>query len=708
MAFARYLDRDRSSGLSMNHAFFNLHRHGFLRTAVATPAVSLADPMANARTAIEMARGAAEQGASVVLFPELGISAYSIDDLVQQSAVQKAVHAALAEIIDASRTLRPVIFVGAPLVAAGRLYNAAVAIHAGRVLAAFPKTFLPNYREFYERRHFASGGGAVPTELRLAGDVVPFGTDILIEAEDVAGLTIHAEICEDVWTPLPPSTFAAMAGATVLVNLSASNITIGKADERHALCRVQSSRCLAAYLYSAAGSGESTTDLAWDGQGAIYECGRLLAEAERFAPEPQLIFADVDLGLIEAERQRQVTFGDCADLNMPQRAFRKVHFRLDPDLTSDLGLIRQVPRFPYVPADPARLAELCYEAYNIQSHGLVQRLKATGTKRVVIGVSGGLDSTQALLVAAHAFDRLGLPRTDILAYTLPSFATSAKTKESAWALMRSLGVTAEEIDLTEASMSMLKDIGHPFARGEKLYDITFENVQAGARTSVLFRLANMHGGIVLGTGDLSELGLGWCTYGVGDQMSHYNVNASVSKTLIQHLIRWVADTGTFGEEARAVLHRILETEISPELVPGDGNNGEPAQKTEDFVGPYALQDFNLYFTTRFGFAPSKIAFLAYHAWRDATSGLWPPMTPEAKRVPYGLPTIAKWMRVFLRRFFATSQFKRSAMPNGPKVSSGGSLSPRGDWRAPSDGNARAWLAELEASLPPEASDQTRA
>lgn len=684
----------------MSSGFFNLHRHGFVRAAVATPMVSLADPMANARAVIDMAQQADQRGASLVLFPELGISAYSIDDLLQQSALQHAVHEALSAIVEASRGFGCVVFVGAPLSAGGRLYNTAVAIHAGQVLAVYPKTFLPNYREFYEKRHFASGGGAVPSEITVAGRTVPFGSDILLQAEDVAGLVLHVEICEDVWTPIPPSTYAAMAGATVLLNISASNITIDKAAERHSLCRVQSSRCLAAYLYSASGAGESTTDLAWDGQGAIYECGRLLAEAERFAPQAQTILADIDLGLIETERQRQVTFGDCADLTVKGRTFRTVRFRLAPDMETDLGLLRAVPRFPYVPSDPVRLAELCYEAYNIQSHGLVQRLKASGVKKAIIGVSGGLDSTQALLVAAHAFDRLGLPRSDILAYTLPSFATSAKTKESAWALMRALGVTAEEIDLTDASMAMLLDIGHPYARGEKVYDITFENVQAGARTSVLFRLANMHGGIVLGTGDLSELGLGWCTYGVGDHMSHYNVNASVSKTLIQHLIRWVADTGTFGEEAKAVLLAILATEISPELVPGDDDKGQPAQKTEDFVGPYNLQDFNLYFTTRYGFAPSKIAFLAHHAWNDADKGAWPPMTPDDKRVSYDLETIAKWMRVFLHRFFATSQFKRSAVPNGPKVSSGGSLSPRGDWRAPSDGNANAWLAELEANLPP--------
>ena len=683
----------------MGSAFYNLHRQGFVRVAVATPPVSLADPAANAEATIAMARAADAKAASVVLFPELGLSGYSIDDLLQQSVLQSAVLAAIEEIRIASRDMKAVLFVGAPLSTGGRLYNTALAIHRGRVLAAFPKTYLPNYREFYEKRHFSSGGGAVPSQIRIGAETVPFGTDILIEAEDLAGFVLHAEICEDVWTPIPPSTHAALAGATVLVNLSASNITIGKADYRHSLCRSQSARCISAYLYSAAGAGESTTDLAWDGQGCVYECGEMLAEAERFATEPQLVVADIDLRMIETERQRQSSFGDSVDFNIDPDSFRRVSFELQPDLESDLGLLRDIPRFPYVPADPKRLAELCYEAYNIQSHGLVQRLKASGTKKIVIGVSGGLDSTQALLVAAHAFDRLGLPRTDILAYTLPSFATSAKTKESAWALMRALGVSAAEIDLTEACMSMLKDIDHPFARGEKLYDITFENVQAGARTSVLFRLANQHGGIVLGTGDLSELGLGWCTYGVGDHMSHYNVNASVSKTLIQHLIRWVADTGTFGEEAKSVLYAILATEISPELIPGDGRSSEPAQKTEDFVGPYALQDFNLYFTTRFGFAPSRIAFMAQHAWRDAARGVWPPMTPDDKKLAYDLETIAKWMRVFIRRFFATSQFKRSAVPNGPKVSSGGSLSPRGDWRAPSDGNANAWMAELEAGLP---------
>lgn len=685
--------------------FFNLHHHGFVRVAAGAPRVRVADPVFNAERTLEMTRSAASQGASLVLFPELGLSAYAIDDLLQQTALLEAAESAVKELLDATRDLSCLIFIGAPVRAGGRLYNAGLALHRGRLLAAFPKTYLPSYREFYEKRHFSPGGGNVPPVLRFAGQEAPFGSDILLRAEDVPDFVVHAEICEDVWAPVPPSVAAALAGATLLVNLSASNITVGKSEYRHALCKVHSARCLAAYLYSAAGQGESTTDLAWDGQAMIYENGALLAEAQRFAREPQLIFADVDLELLQQERMRQSSFGDAVDFNRPQTPFREVTFRADPERGGDLGFKRNIARFPFVPAQSAQLSELCYEAYNIQSHGLRQRLEATGVKRLVIGVSGGLDSTQALLVAAHAFDQLGLPRSDILAYTLPAFGTSDRTRANAWALMKALGVTAAEIDMTPACRQMLTDIGHPFAEGVPLYDIAFENVQAGARTSVLFRLANQHNGIVLGTGDLSELGLGWCTYGVGDHMSHYNVNASVSKTLIQHLIRWVANEDIFGTAARPILLDILDTEISPELIPGDQSEA-PAQLTEDHVGPYALQDFNLFYTIRYGFRPSKIAFLAYQAWRDTTTGEWPPHTPEAKRRAYDLAEIAKWLRVFVYRFFTTSQFKRSALPNGPKVSSGGSLSPRGDWRAPSDGNASTWLADLE-KIPLESSPGAR-
>lgn len=676
--------------------FFNLHTHGFVRAAVCAPRVRVADPAFNAAETLDMARRAAAEGASLVLFPELGLSAYAIDDLLHQAALQDAAEQALGRVLAESRDLAPVLFLGAPVRAGGRLYNTALAIHRGRLLAAWPKAYLPSYREFYEKRHFASGLGAVPPVLRVAGQEAPFGTDVLLRAADLPDLVIHAEICEDVWAPTPPSTAAALAGATVLLNLSASNVTVGKSAYRHALCQVHSARCVAAYLYSAAGAGESSTDLAWDGQAMIYENGALLAEAPRFARGAAPILADLDLERLQQERLRLTSFGDAADAQA--RPFREVAFTLAPPREGDLGLRRAVPRFPFVPDDDSRLSELCYEAYNIQSYGLRQRLEATGLKRIVIGVSGGLDSTQALLVAAHAFDQLGLPRTNILAWTLPAFATTARTKSNAWALMRAMGVTAAELDMTPGAMQMLRDIGHPFAAGQPVHDVTFENVQAGQRTSALFRLANRHDAIVLGTGDLSELALGWCTYGVGDHMSHYNVNASVPKTLIQHLIRWVAEEGIFGAAARPVLLDILGTEISPELVPGgpgaDGGD-QPAQRTEDIVGPYALQDFNLFHATRFGFRPAKIAFLAWHAWRDAAAGAWPPHTPPDRRVAYDLEAIAGWLGVFVRRFFATSQFKRSALPNGPKVSSGGSLSPRGDWRAPSDASAAAWLHDLE-------------
>lgn len=674
-------------------SFHNIHAHGFVRIACAAPRLGVADPAFNVGETLRQLREADERGASLALFPELGISAYAIDDLLQQNALLDGVIAALGRLVEASLSLRPVAVVGAPLRVDGRLFNCAVAIHRGTILAVVPKTYLPNYREFYERRQFASGERAAATSISLCGQDVPFGTDLLLKASDIADFTIHMEICEDVWTPVPPSSFAALAGATVLLNLSASNVTIGKSDWRHALCKAHSGRCLAAYAYSAAGPGESTTDLAWDGQAMIYESGALMAEAERFATQPQLIVADIDLDRLVMDRIRQNTFGDNADALRDRLSFRTVTFEADPDRESDLGLEREVERFPFVPSDDARLNELCFEAYNIQSHGLRKRMESARVERIVIGVSGGLDSTQALLVAAQTFDALGLPRKNILAYTLPAFATSRDTKANAWRLMDALGVTATEIDMTPACRQMLVDIGHPFAKGEPVYDITFENVQAGARTSVLFRLANQNNGLVLGTGDLSELALGWCTYGVGDHMSHYNVNGSVSKTLIQHLIRWVAQSQRFGVDASAAMLDILATEISPELVPGEGD--KPSQKTEDFVGPYALQDFNLFYITRFGFRPSKVAFLSHHAWSDAARGDWPPHMEAAKKLAYDLATIKRWLGVFVKRFFETSQFKRSAVPNGPKVSSGGSLSPRGDWRAPSDASAAAWLADLD-------------
>ena len=675
--------------------FRSLYRHGFARVAACVHVSALADPAANAESILGVARDVSARGAAVAVFPELALSAYAIDDLLLQDPLLDAVERAAEGLIAASTELLPVLLVGAPLRYAGRLYNCALAIHRGRLLGVVPKLHLPNYREFYEKRHFASGAGIMGVEITVGAHRAPFGTDLLFAAEDVPGLIVHAEICEDVWVPIPPSAHAALAGATVLGNLSASNITIGKAEARNLLSRSQSARCLAAYLYAAAGAGESTTDVAWDGQASIFENGETLAESARFPDGAQYAMADVDLDLIRQERMRMGSFHDNLRAS-PQPGFRRIAFTLAPPV-DDLGLLRAVPRFPFVPADPARLAQDCYEGYNIQVSGLIQRIKAAHIKRLVIGISGGLDSTQALLVAAQAIDKLARPRTDILAFTMPGFATSDHTKSNAIALMESLGVTWSELDIRPAATQMLGDMGHPFADGKPVYDVTFENVQAGLRTDYLFRLANQHDGIVLGTGDLSELALGWCTYGVGDQMSHYNVNAGVPKTLIQHLIRWVIAAGHFPLATCVTLESILDTEISPELVPA--GEGEGPQSTEARIGPYALQDFTLYHVLRFGFRPSKIAFLAEHAWADAARGAWPPHFPDDRRKAYALPEIRHWMEVFLGRFFGFSQFKRSALPNGPKVLAGGALSPRGDWRAPSDGNAKVWLEELRQNVP---------
>jgi NAD+ synthase (glutamine-hydrolysing) len=675
--------------------FASPYRHGFVRLAACVPQTSLADPAANAARTLELVKQGHEQGVALMVFPELGISAYSIDDLLLQDALLDGVEAALASLAEASEGLRPVFAVGAPLRFEGRLFNTAVVLHDGEILGTIPKTFLPNYREYYERRWFASGRGVTGRTLQIADRLVPFGTDLLFRSGGAVPFTFHAEICEDVWTPEPPSTAAALAGAEILLNLSASNIVIGKAEARRMLCASQSMRCQAVYAYSAAGVGESTTDNAWDGQASIFELGDLLAESARFPTESTMAVVDVDLGRVRQERIRTGSFGDAIAARQADRAWRTVDVAFVPP-AGPLALQRPVDRFPFVPDDPARLAEFCHEAYNVQVQGLAQRLKSTGLRQLVIGVSGGLDSTQALIVSVKAMDQLGLPRTGVLAYTMPGFATSDRTRTNAWALMNALGVTGQELDIRPTARQMLADIGHPFGGGTPVYDVTFENVQAGLRTDYLFRLANQNAALVIGTGDLSELALGWCTYGVGDHMSHYNPNSGVPKTLIQHLIRFAAGAAEVGEAATLVLRDILATEISPELVPADA--GGKTQATEDFVGPYALQDFTLFHMTRSGAAPSKIAYLAHAAWGDAGRGGWPRDIPPAERQAYDLAEIKRWLRLFLTRFFA-NQFKRSAVPNGPKISSGGALSPRGDWRMPSDARPEAWLAELDANTP---------
>ena len=684
----------------MPQPFHSIYSHGFIRVAVAITPVRVADCRYNTERTRRLAQQASEKQAALALFPELGLSAYSNEDLFHQDALLDAATAAVADLKQASRELTPVLLVGAPLRFEDKLFNCAVVLYRGRVLGIVPKTYIPNYREFYEKRQFASARQAVGREVRFLGDSVPFGNDLVFEASTVPAFRLHVEICEDLWAPIPPSTFGALAGATVLANLSASNITMGKTDYRRLLCAAQSAKCLAAYLYSAAGYGESTTDLAWDGYGVIYENNDRLAESRRFELTEQLITADIDLDRLVQDRMRTTTFTDAVDAHRgPASAVRRVPFDFAVP-GGAVALARDVPRFPYVPGDPGTLDERCYEVYNIQVHSLIKRLEAAGIQKVVIGVSGGLDSTQALVVATKALDRMGLPRSRILGYTMPGFATSDATHRNANRLMAALGVTAGEIDIKPSCRQMFEDIGHPFAHGEPVYDVTFENVQAGERTSHLFRLANHQGAIVLGTGDLSELALGWTTYGVGDQMAHYNVNASIPKTLIQHLLRWIVTTGQFAADTNAVLQAILDTEISPELVPGEsGSSDRPVQRTEAVIGPYELQDFNLYYLLRFGYRPSKVAFLALQAWGDASRGTWPTGLPKEKRKAYDLATIKQWLEVFLYRFFKTSQFKRSALPNGPKVGSGGSLSPRGDWRAPSDSEAAVWLSELAEKVP---------
>ena len=681
--------------------FDSPYAHGFVRVAAAVPRVRVGDPRFNGARTVELAQRADAERAALVIFPELGLAAYSSEDLFHQEALRDAVSGALHEVVRASEDLLPVIVVGAPVQSEGGLFNAAIVIHRGRILGAVPKSYIPEYHEYYEKRQFRAARDLVSEEVRLLGETVPFTPDVVFACRDVPGFVLGVEICEDLWTPVPPSTYTALAGATVLANLSASNITIGKDDYRRMLCEAQSGRAIAGYLYTAAGLGESTTDMAWDGQALIYENGQLLRESERFADQPELIVADLDLDRVLSDRMITSSYGDTiGDLRERVRRIRRIGFDLGVP-GEPFALERRIERFPYVPADPISRNERCEEVYNIQVRGLETRLLATGIEKIVIGVSGGLDSTHALIVAARAMDRLGLPRSNVLGYTLPGFATSARTLRNAHALMQALGVSAQEMDIKPSATQMLRDLGHPAADGEPQYDVTFENVQAGERTSHLFRLANYHNALVLGTGDLSELALGWSTYGVGDQMSHYSVNASVPKSLIRFLIRWAIDTSQFSEGANAVLADVVETAISPELIPvsADADHDGPEQHSEDIVGPYELQDFFLYYVLRFGYRPSKVAYLALCAWGDRDRGDWPDLIPAELRSAYSLEQIRHWLEVFLHRFFQTSQFKRSALPNAPKVGSGGSLSPRSDWRAPSDSQSTAWLQELRARVP---------
>ncbi len=673
--------------------FFNLYNHNFVRIAAAIPAVRVANPAFNAEQTIALMKEAAKRNALVVAFPELGLAGYSCDDLFHQEALLAGCLDALSKVAEASAEIPIVTVVGLPLRLNSLLFNCAAIICGGNIIGVVPKTYLPNYREYYEMRYFAPADYAACDRIALFGQDVPFGTKLIFQTPAQPDLRFFVEICEDLWVPIPPSSYAALAGATVLVNLSGSNVTVGKAGYRRQLVANQSARCIAAYMYTSAGFGESTTDLAWDGQAMIYENGTKLAESKRFSYEAQLITGDVDLERLSQDRMRQNSFGQSVLRHAGDvAAFRTLSVDAVVARDKALFLDRAYERFPFVPSDVERQDHRCREVYEIQVQGLAKRLDFARIKKVVIGVSGGLDSTQALIVAVRAMDVRGLPRTNVIACLLPGFATSARTMDQARRLIAALGCSFEEIDIKPSCLQMFKDIGHPFAKGEPVYDITFENVQAGERTSHLFRLANLRGGLVVGTSDLSELALGWSTYGVGDHMAHYHVNSSVPKTLVQYLIRWVAGKKFFGPEASRALMDVLDTEISPELIPAESSE-EPGQRSEDVVGPYSLQDFTLYYILRFGYAPPKAAFLSWTAWHDKSKGAWPDV-PEEKRVSYTIGEIKRWLSVFVDRFFETSQYKRSCIANGPKVGSGGSLSPRADWRAPSDACAEVWKAML--------------
>lgn len=636
-------------------------KHGFIRTAALTPKIQVADTRANGEETIRLAKEAADHGAKILVFPELGITGYTCSDLFLQELLLKAAREELFHIAKETAALDAILFVGLPWEKDGKLYNVAAALSHGKLLGMVPKLNMPNYGEFYERRHFTPGNAEVEDIwIAEAEDYVPFGRNLLFTCKELPGLCIAAEICEDVWVPNPPSIVHALAGATVIVNCSASDETTGKNLYRESLISGQSARLVCGYIYANAGEGESSQDLVFGGHNIIAENGTILAESERFTNET--IYAELDIARLVGERRRMTTFR--TDTSRP---YSEVGFHLKKEETK---LSRFVDPAPFVPGSDSDRQRRCEEIFAIQYMGLKKRLEHTRCRTAVVGISGGLDSTLALLVTVKAFDSLKLPRSGILGVTMPCFGTTDRTYRNACEMVRKLGATLKEVDIREAVGIHFRDIGHDPA----LQDVTYENSQARERTQVLMNLANQAGGMVIGTGDMSELALGWATYN-GDHMSMYGVNAGVPKTLVRHLVRYYADT--CGEEKlSAVLQDVLDTPVSPELLPP--KDGEIAQKTEDLVGPYELHDFYLYYILRFGFEPEKIYRLAEKAFRDV----------------YDRETILKWLKTFYRRFFA-QQFKRSCLPDGPKVGSV-AVSPRGDLRMPSDACARLWLEQLDA------------
>ncbi len=635
---------------------------GFLKVAAAVPHIRVADCDYNVSRILSLAEGAAQRGVEIIAFPELAVTAYTCGDLLLQPALLDAADEALETLIRGTRKLPLTLLVGAPLRHGEALYNCAIVFTQGKVLGVVPKSYIPDYGEFYENRWFASGAGISEETIQVAGQSADFGSDLTFA---VNGTEFGIELCEDLWTAVPPSSHLALNGARVLFNLSASPEGIGKHDYLRQLVAQQSARTLSAYVYCSAGFGESSTDLVFAGNGIIAENGRILRESERFSLDEQLVVADVDIERLAFERNRNTSF------RQNETAGETTVIEMEvPEGLRAAALDRDIDPQPFVPNDPAQRSARCEEIFQMQSHGLAQRLAHTQCTKAVIGISGGLDSTLALLVSVRTFDKLGLDRQGITGITMPGFGTTDRTYNNALELMRRLGITLREIPIRDACLQHMKEIGlDPTDRSA-----AYENAQARERTQILMDVANMTGGLVIGTGDLSELALGWATYN-GDQMSMYGVNASVPKTLVRHLVQWAAETDP-DEKTRATLRDIVDTPVSPELLPAD-DQGKIAQKTEDLVGPYELHDFFLYYFLRAGYSPAKLLFLAEQAFSGH----------------YDQATIHKWLTVFFRRFFS-QQFKRSALPDGPKIGSV-ALSPRGDWRMPSDASAAVWLRELE-------------
>lgn len=644
----------------------NRKNFGFVKVAAATPSVKVADCEHNTSEMIRLAQEASAKGVSAVVFPEAGITAYTCGDLFNQRLLIEGALAGLERYCLATKELPLISIVGLPLEIAGRLYNVGAVVCQGKVRGITPKTFIPNYSEFYDKRWFSSSRELKEKEIRLFGDTVPVGIDLIFDAGD---FRFALEICEDLWTAIPPSSIHALHGAELIFNLSASNETAGKSSYRKNLVAQQSARCIAGYVYAAAGNGESTTDIVFSGHSLIAENGEILAEGKRFSFDSQLVIADIDLEKLQGDRTKNKSFTRAEYKMLDEVEYRHVEVTHNiPETTFQLN--RFVNPMPFVPKQDSLLHERCEEIFSIQIGGLAKRLLHTGMKTAVIGVSGGLDSTLALLVMAKAFDKIGIPRENIFGITMPGFGTTDRTYNNAVELIKSLKASFREIPISESVLQHFKDIQHD----PDILDIVYENSQARERTQILMDYANKVNGLVIGTGDLSELALGWCTYN-GDHISMYAVNNGVPKTLVRTLVKWIADT-QMEADTKAVLEDVIDTPVSPELLPAK-ENGEIAQKTEDVVGPYILHDFFLYYVLRFGFSPAKIYFLAQKAFEDQ----------------FPKEVILKWLKIFFRRFFY-QQFKRSCLPDGPKVGSV-NLSPRGDWRMPSDASLSLWQKELE-------------